>query len=29
VLPQETIDPSVSPKSEERPFFEKVKDIFG
>jgi molecular chaperone DnaJ len=29
VLPQETIDPNVGPKAEERPFFEKVKDIFG
>jgi molecular chaperone DnaJ len=28
-LPQETIDPNVGPKTEERPFFEKVKDIFG
>jgi molecular chaperone DnaJ len=29
VMPQETIDPNVSAKTEERPFFEKVKDIFG
>ena len=29
VMPQETIDPNVGAKPEERPFFEKVKDIFG
>ncbi|HEX2444497.1 MAG TPA: molecular chaperone DnaJ [Vicinamibacterales bacterium] len=29
LMPQETIDPHVSAKPEERAFFEKVKDIFG
>jgi molecular chaperone DnaJ len=28
-MPQEKIDPAAPPEQEEKPFFEKVKDIFG